>query len=50
MLFTEGLQIAFVGDNGTAIVKCMEGAGLPNINITRVPWAFFIVEHGDQAL
>ena len=35
MLFTEGLQIAFVGDNGTAIVECMEGAGLAFITSTK---------------
>ena len=45
MLFTEGSQIAFVGDNGTATVECMEGAGLAfinstNINITRVNFLY----------
>ncbi len=45
MLFTEGSQIAFVGDNGTATVECMEGAGLAfinstNINITRVSFLY----------
>ena len=45
MLFTEGSQIAFIGDNGTATVECMEGAGLAfinstNINITRVSFLY----------
>ena len=45
MLFTEGSQIAFVGDNGTATVECMEGAGLAfinstNININRVSFLY----------
>ncbi|XP_064400727.1 uncharacterized protein LOC135346882 isoform X2 [Halichondria panicea] len=45
MLFTEGSQIAFVGDNGTATVECMEGAGLAfinstNINVTRVSFLY----------
>ena len=44
-MFTEGSQIAFVGDNGTATVECMEGAGLAfinstNINITRVSFLY----------
>ncbi len=36
MLFTEGSQIAFVGDNGTATIECMEGAGLAFINSTNI--------------
>ncbi len=45
MLFTEGSQIAFVGDNGTATIECMEGAGLAfinstTINITRVSFLY----------
>ena len=36
MLFTEGSQIAFIGDNGTATVECMEGAGLAFINSTNI--------------
>ncbi len=44
-MFTEGSQIAFVGDNGTATVECMEDAGLAfinstNINITRVSFLY----------
>ena len=44
-MFTEGSQIAFVGDNGTATVECIEGTGLAfinstNINITRVSFLY----------
>ncbi len=35
-IFTEGSQIAFVGDNGTATIECMEGAGLAFINYTEI--------------
>ncbi len=35
-IFTGSSQIAFVGDNGTATIECMEGAGLAFINSTKI--------------